>query len=75
MQVVNQLEEPCLVAMAAGHRFTSEETNRAISLEAGEKFCLPLDLAHTGHVFVKLKNKRWVVSSCVCVKSKTRESV
>ena len=63
VQVVNQLEEPCLVAMAASHHLTAQEAAQAISLEADDKYSLPLDSAHSGHVFVKLKNRRWVVGS------------
>ena len=63
MQVVNQLEEPCLVAMAASHHLTAQEAAQAISLEADDKYSLPLDSAHSDHVFVKLKNRRWVVGS------------
>ena len=59
VQVANQLVEPCLVAIAAGHQLTTQEAARAVSLEADDKYSLPLDSAHDGHVFVKLKNRRW----------------
>ena len=58
MQVVNQLMEPCLVAIAAGHHLTAQEAARAVSLDANEKYSLPLGSAHDGHVFVKLKERR-----------------
>ena len=58
VQVVNQLMEPCLVAIAAGHHLTAQEAARAVSLDANEKYSLPLGSAHDGHVFVKLKERK-----------------
>jgi vacuolar protein sorting-associated protein 13A/C len=57
VQILNNMAEPCMVAMTMSSGLTSEAVAKAMVVNPGEKIPLSLSVAHEGHTFVKQQSK------------------